>query len=106
MPDHHHSLRRVWRTVLATAPLLPVLVAASVAPLVPTVSFAQTRASAAVRGRTIPEQRPEQRTARAFEAARSSPLNLRAFLARMPKGADLHNHLAGAVYAESWIRAG
>jgi adenosine deaminase len=24
---------------------------------------------------------------------------------RMPKGADLHNHLSGAVYAESWIRA-
>ena len=24
----------------------------------------------------------------------------------MPKGADLHNHLSGAVYAESWIRAG
>jgi adenosine deaminase len=23
----------------------------------------------------------------------------------MPKGADLHNHLSGAVYAESWIRA-
>jgi adenosine deaminase len=24
----------------------------------------------------------------------------------LPKGGDLHNHLAGAVYAESWIRAG
>ncbi len=24
----------------------------------------------------------------------------------MPKGGDLHNHLSGAVYAESWIRAG
>ena len=24
----------------------------------------------------------------------------------MPKGGDLHNHLTGAVYAESWIRAG
>jgi adenosine deaminase len=23
----------------------------------------------------------------------------------MPKGADLHNHLSGAIYAESWIRA-
>src|ERR1700730_6500909 len=48
---------------------------------------------------------PEQRTARAFEAARANPLDLRAFLVRMPKGADLHNHLSGAIYSESWIRA-
>src|SRR5712691_4901675 len=48
---------------------------------------------------------PEQRAARAFEAARTNPLDLRAFLARMPKGADLHYHLAGGIYAESWIRA-
>lgn len=47
-----------------------------------------------------------ERAARAFDAARSNPLALHAFLVRMPKGADLHNHLAGAVYAESWIRAG
>ncbi len=30
---------------------------------------------------------------------------LRAFLYRMPKGGDLHNHLSGAIYAESSIRA-
>src|SRR5713101_5627760 len=48
---------------------------------------------------------PEQRAARAFEAARANPLDLRAFLARMPKGADLHYHLAGGIYAESWSRA-
>jgi adenosine deaminase len=48
----------------------------------------------------------EQRTARALEVARANPLELRAFLVRMPKGADLHSHLSGAVYAESWIRAG
>jgi adenosine deaminase len=48
----------------------------------------------------------EQRTARAFEKARGNPLDLRAFLERMPKGGDLHNHLSGAVYAESYIRAG
>lgn len=47
-----------------------------------------------------------ERAARAFDVARSNPLALHAFLVRMPKGADLHNHLAGAVYAESWIRAG
>jgi adenosine deaminase len=48
----------------------------------------------------------EQRTARALELVRANPLELRAFLFAMPKGADLHNHLSGAVYAESWIRAG
>src|ERR1700687_5115622 len=49
---------------------------------------------------------PEQRTERAFEAARANPLDLHDFLARMPKGADLHNHLVGAIYAETWIRDG
>jgi adenosine deaminase len=37
---------------------------------------------------------------------RSSPPLLRAFLYRMPKGGDLHNHLSGAAYAEATIRAG
>ena len=46
----------------------------------------------------------EKRAARALEEARTNPLDLRAFLVGMPKGADLHNHLGGAVYAESWIR--
>jgi len=48
---------------------------------------------------------PEQLASRAFERARANPLALRAFLLRMPKGGDLHNHLDGAVYAESRIRA-
>jgi adenosine deaminase len=46
----------------------------------------------------------EQKTARYFESVRGQPLLLHAFLAQMPKGGDLHNHLAGAVYAESLIR--
>jgi adenosine deaminase len=48
----------------------------------------------------------EQRAARALESVRQNPLELRDFLVRMPKGTDLHSHLAGAVYAESWIRDG
>ncbi len=40
-----------------------------------------------------------------FSQLRKSPPELYAFLLRMPKGGDLHNHLAGAVYAESFIRA-
>jgi adenosine deaminase len=48
----------------------------------------------------------ESKASHAFEQARKEgPLTLRAFLFNMPKGADLHNHLSGAVYAESWIRA-
>src|ERR1700734_3864310 len=46
----------------------------------------------------------EQRAIRAFEAARLSPLELNAFLTRMPKGGDLHMHLSGAVYAETFIK--
>jgi len=48
----------------------------------------------------------EQRAVRAFDAAKSSKANaldLEAFLARMPKGGDLHMHLSGAVYAETLI---
>jgi hypothetical protein len=36
---------------------------------------------------------------------RTSPPLLRAFLYRMPKGGDLHNHLSGAAYAEATIRS-
>ena len=56
--------------------------------------------------RTQTTETHEQRAARAFEKARGNPLELRFFLARMPKGGDLHNHLDGSVYAESYIRAG
>ncbi|HEX2662415.1 MAG TPA: hypothetical protein VHM93_06245 [Candidatus Acidoferrum sp.] len=47
----------------------------------------------------------ERRGTLNLEAARTNPLQLRDFLKKMPKGGDLHNHLSGAVYAESWIRA-
>jgi len=46
----------------------------------------------------------EQRAARYLESVRNQPLLLGAFLYDMPKGADLHNHLVGAVYAESFIQ--
>lgn len=47
----------------------------------------------------------ELRTTRAYEAAvRQGPPTLRAFLTNFPKGADLHVHLSGAVYAETFIR--
>ncbi len=56
-----------------------------------------------IAAQTIPPG--EARAARAFEEARKEgPTALRAFLYRMPKGADLHNHLGGAIYAETFIR--
>src|SRR5260370_2679378 len=45
----------------------------------------------------------EQRAARAFEKARDNPLELHAFLVRMPKGGDLHPHPHPPVYAQSRI---
>jgi adenosine deaminase len=48
----------------------------------------------------------EQRSEHELEAARGNPLDLYAFLFRMPKGADLHVHLTGAVYAETFIKDG
>lgn len=46
----------------------------------------------------------EQRTDRHFESIRKSPPQMLAFLLKMPKGADLHSHLSGSVYAESYIQ--
>ena len=42
--------------------------------------------------------------AQRLESIKKQPLQLRQFLQRMPKGGDLHNHLSGAVYAESYLR--
>jgi hypothetical protein len=42
---------------------------------------------------------------RHFAQLRNSPPELYAFLLRMPKGADLHNHVAGAIYAETLIQS-
>ena len=45
----------------------------------------------------------ERKTATYFESIRKSPPKLMAFLLKMPKGADLHNHLSGSIYAERYI---
>lgn len=48
--------------------------------------------------------RTERRTALIYEAnLHQGPETLRAFLSDFPKGADLHVHLSGAVYAETFI---
>ena len=54
--------------------------------------------------RTARTNDAEAATARRLAGIRDQPLALRAFLHDMPKGADLHSHLSGAVYAESYLR--
>jgi adenosine deaminase len=46
----------------------------------------------------------EAATAERFEKLRNDPPLLRRFLEQMPKGGDLHEHLSGAVYGETYIR--
>ncbi len=69
-------------------------------------AFAQSPTAARAPAKTsTPAATPrEQRAIRAFNTAKQSPLELNAFLTRMPKGADLHMHLSGAIYAETFIK--
>ena len=52
---------------------------------------------------SLPGTSNEDRAAAWFDAYRDRPPMLRMFLQRMPKGGDIHTHLSGAVYAESYI---
>ena len=61
-------------------------------------------AAAAVAAAPPPAAGRESATAKYFTSIRHQPSLLHAFLADMPKGGDLHNHLSGAVYAESYLR--
>ena len=45
----------------------------------------------------------ESKTSRYFDSIHNDPNLLLVFLREMPKGADLHNHLTGSIYAESLI---
>jgi len=65
------------------------------------VFSAQTSPAQAVRAAKQPA---ESRTAQHFRQIADQPLLLREFLYAFPKGGDLHNHLSGGVYAESFIR--
>ena len=46
----------------------------------------------------------EAETRAYFQKVRHEPALLRSFLYAFPKGGELHNHLDGAIYAESYIR--
>lgn len=87
------SSRRPFFTSFLHVPVLLLLIAAP--------ALAREKTSA-----TTAKKTPEQIAELNLQTARQNPLQLRHFLLGMPKGGDLHNHLSGAVYAESWIRAG
>ncbi len=55
-------------------------------------------------GQSAASAMSEQKASHALEAARKNPLALHALLEKMPKGADLHMHLSGAIYAETFLR--
>jgi len=61
-------------------------------------------ALSAIGAAPAPPPTGEARTARYFASIRDDPSLLLAFLNEMPKGGDLHNHLTGAIYAESYLR--
>jgi adenosine deaminase len=50
-----------------------------------------------------PKPSAEARAAARFDAVLADRAQLRLFLRGMPKGGDLHNHLAGAPYAEDFL---
>ncbi|CAN5470429.1 adenosine deaminase [soil metagenome] len=63
---------------------------------------AQTAAQSATRpAKPVPSA--EARTAARFDAVLNDRAQLRLFLRAMPKGGDLHNHLAGVPYSEDFL---
>ncbi|HYL83390.1 MAG TPA: adenosine deaminase [Candidatus Angelobacter sp.] len=73
--------------------------------LCPSHGWAQKKDASSKDSSVAAQTSAERRAQLNLDAARANPLQLRNLLKKMPKGADLHNHLSGAVYAESWIRA-
>ena len=92
---------KLFRPASRLAPQVLLAIAVFAAPAHPQAKPkpAPTR-SAAISTETAAEQRAD----RGLDVARSSPLALYAWLVKMPKGADLHSHLSGAIYAETFIK--
>ncbi|HSC44479.1 MAG TPA: hypothetical protein VLC94_01555 [Candidatus Acidoferrum sp.] len=76
--------------------------------------FLLTASAISVLAQTKPPAKPappangitplEKRASLSLDSVRNSPLELRLLLSKMPKGSDLHNHLYGAINAETWIK--
>jgi hypothetical protein len=89
-----HSSTRMFMTSVRT---VVFVLSCALAMMAQSAGF-QTAAA-----RSAPDS-SEEKTARHFETIRTSPSQLWKFLRKMPKGGDLHNHLSGAIYAESYIQ--
>ena len=83
-------MQRAWRAVVGE--VLAILLGL----IVPATAIAANR----------PPASDEARTEAYFQSIRKDPNLLLAFLREMPKGGDLHNHLTGSTYAESYIQWG
>jgi adenosine deaminase len=66
--------------------------------------FAVASSAGAQTPRSAPQPGESRAAQELASAEKQGPLALRAFLDQFPKGADLHVHLSGAVYAETFIR--
>ncbi|WP_252181182.1 adenosine deaminase [Azospirillum sp. B4] len=92
------------RLTLAAASLLLTACAAT-----PPTATPPTPPAPAVQEAQLPVAKPyeaktpEAKTAALFHDLRADPVRLAMFLRRMPKGADLHNHLTGGIYAENMV---
>ncbi len=81
----------------------PTIVSLIVLPVLAVVVFSAVAYSLVMH--IIPDWRLNRVDARQhFDQVKDQPALLRSFLQGFPKGGDLHNHLAGAVYAENYIR--
>jgi adenosine deaminase len=87
------------RSTVAPASLLLLVIAAA-----PAQISSRSTTNSSTKTSTAAVTPREQRAIRAFNTAKQSPLELNALLTRMPKGADLHMHLSGAIYAETFIK--
>jgi adenosine deaminase len=67
-------------------------------------SYSPAPSAPALTAEIRPAQAPgEEGAARFLESIRGDAAELLLFLREMPKGGDLHTHLSGAIYAESYI---
>lgn len=87
--------------------LLPVLLAGCAASGAPTAGGTPPPParppSVEASGAAAPGAGAEAAAVAAFQEVRGDSARLYAFLRAMPKGGDLHSHLSGAVYAESYL---
>ncbi len=60
--------------------------------------------AAATHAQTPSNGTNEERAAAVFNRVKNDESRLRIFLQAMPKGANLHNHLDGSVYTETYVR--